>query len=64
MKSQNVGFYGREADSQLQPKLLMKIFIYIETANNNNNNNNSGALGTVVVKALCYKSKGRGFDTR
>jgi hypothetical protein len=24
----------------------------------------SGARGSVVVKALCYKPKGRGFDTR
>jgi hypothetical protein len=24
----------------------------------------SGALGSVVVKALCYKPEGRGFDTR
>jgi hypothetical protein len=23
-----------------------------------------GARGTVVVKALCYKPEGRGFDTR
>jgi hypothetical protein len=25
---------------------------------------NSGVRGSVVVKALCYKSEGRGFDTR
>jgi hypothetical protein len=25
---------------------------------------NSGALGSIVVKALCYKPEGRGFDTR
>jgi hypothetical protein len=24
----------------------------------------TGARGNVVVKALCYKSEGRGFDTR
>jgi hypothetical protein len=24
----------------------------------------SGARGSVVVKALCYKPEGRGFDTR
>jgi hypothetical protein len=24
----------------------------------------TGARGTVVVKALCYKPEGRGFDTR
>jgi hypothetical protein len=24
----------------------------------------TGALGSVVVKALCYKPEGRGFDTR
>jgi hypothetical protein len=23
-----------------------------------------GALGSVVIKALCYKPEGRGFDTR
>jgi hypothetical protein len=28
------------------------------------NNNNNGARGSVVVKALCYKREGRGFDTR
>jgi hypothetical protein len=32
--------------------------------NNNNNNNNNGARGSIVVKALCYKPEGRGFDTR
>jgi hypothetical protein len=26
--------------------------------------NLEGACGSVVVKALCYKSEGRGFDTR
>jgi hypothetical protein len=27
-------------------------------------NGNQGTRGTVVVKALCYKPEGRGFDTR
>jgi hypothetical protein len=25
---------------------------------------NSGARGSIVVKALCYKPEGRGFETR
>jgi hypothetical protein len=25
---------------------------------------NEGAGGSVVIKALCYKPEGRGFDTR
>jgi hypothetical protein len=28
------------------------------------NNNKIGARGSVVVKALCYKPEGRGFETR
>jgi hypothetical protein len=26
--------------------------------------NSNGARGSVVVKALCYKPEGRGFETR
>jgi hypothetical protein len=28
------------------------------------NNGSGAARGSVAVKALCYKSEGRGFDTR
>ena len=31
--------------------------------NNNNNNNNNIHIYSTVVKVLCYKSKGRWFDS-
>jgi hypothetical protein len=37
----------------LYNNLYIYIYIYVP-----------GARGSVVVKALCYKPEGRGFDTR
>jgi hypothetical protein len=42
---------------------VMASFIYI-SQNNLGSNYLSGARGGVVVKALCYKPAGRGFDSR
>jgi hypothetical protein len=36
----------------------------MENKYNKNKCNFIGARGSVVVKALCYKPEGRGFDTR
>jgi hypothetical protein len=38
--------------------------LYVNVNVNVNVNMKRGARGSVVVKALCYKPEGRGFNTR
>jgi hypothetical protein len=49
-----------------QPKLSRTTYIILSVFNSELKKycNTKGACGRVVVKALCYKLEGRGFDTR
>jgi hypothetical protein len=40
------------------------LFILHKSSRNPTLREETGARGSVVVKALCYKPEGRGFDTR